>query len=254
MACKLSTHADAYPNTLPWPKVARCPHLTGIPAFPRSSAVAANVGSSRCSHAPMQHAAAHQQAVLHQGVVVEGISPFIFWDYIWVLSICVYIYTDRYLSISWNIYIYIIIYIYISIYLSIYLSTYLSIYPSIHPYIYIYKWKIYIYINETLVISREGADRWFCREKGSREYKSIQESGSKCTTKYKSREPKMAAHYKIQNKDHEKPPNKGCLENRLEKKLLLPRLESAQNRLCGVCSGLYFVENPPWSILNVLKT
>jgi hypothetical protein len=27
----------------------------------------------------------------------------------------------------------------------------------------------------------------------------------------------MAAHYKIQNKDHEKPPNKGCLENRLEK-------------------------------------
>ena len=113
---------------------------------------------------------------------------------------------------------------------------------------------IYIYINETLVISREGADRWFCREKGSTEYKSIQESGSKCTTKYKSREPKMAAHYKIQNKDHEKPPNKGCLENRLEKKLPLPRLESAQNRLCGVCSGLYFVENPPWSILKVLKT
>ena len=139
MACKLSTHADAYPNTLPWPKVARCPHLTGIPAFPRSSAVAANVGSSRCSHAPMQHAAAHQQAVLHQGVVVEGISPFIFWDYIWVLSICVYIY------IQIDIYLYLEIYIYISIYLSIFLPIYLSI----HPYIYIYKWKqkkyIYIY-------------------------------------------------------------------------------------------------------------
>ena len=72
-------------------------------------------------------------------------------------------------------------------------------------------------MNETLVISREGADRWFCREKGSTEYKSIQESGSKCTTKYKSREPKMAANYKIQNKDHEKPTNKGCPENRLEK-------------------------------------
>jgi hypothetical protein len=25
----------------------------------------------------------------------------------------------------------------------------------------------------------------------------------------------------------------------------LPRLESAQNRLCGVCPDLYFVENPP---------
>lgn len=105
-----------------------------------------------------------------------------------------------------------------------------------------------------LRISGDGAPKWFCREKGSTEYKSIQESGSKCTTKYKSREPKMAPHYKIQNKDHEKPPNKGCLENRLEKKLPLPRLESAQNRLCGVCSGLYFVENPPWSILKVLKT
>ena len=107
MACILGhTRADAHPNTLPWPKVARCPHLTGIPAFPRSSAVAANVGSSRCSHAPMQHAAAHQQAVLHQGVVVDGISPFTFWDYIWVLSICVYIYiyTGRYLSIAINIY------------------------------------------------------------------------------------------------------------------------------------------------------
>ena len=53
-----------------------------------------------------------------------------------------------------------------------------------------------------LLISGEGADRWFCREKGSTEYKSIQENGSKCTTKYKSKEPKMAAHYKIQNKDH----------------------------------------------------
>ena len=171
------------------------------------------------------------------------------------LYVYIYIYTDRYLSISWNIYIYIIIDIYI--YQSIFLSFYLSIYLSIHPYIYIYinekNINIYIY-NETLVISREGADRWFCREKGSTEYKSIQESGSKCTTKYKSREPKMAAHYKIQNKDHEKPPNKGCLENRLEKQLPLPRLESAQNRLCGVCSGLYFVENPPWSILKVLKT
>ena len=127
-------------------KVARCPHLTGIPAFPRSSAAAANVGSSRCSLAPMQHAAAHQQAVLHQGVVVDGISPFIFWDYIWVLSICVYIY------IQIDIYLYLEIYIYIyqypSIFLSFYLSTYLSIYPSIHPYIYInekYKYK-YIYI------------------------------------------------------------------------------------------------------------
>ena len=141
MACKLGhTHADAHPNILPWPKVARCPHLTGIPAFPRSSAVAANVGSSRCSHAPMQHAAAHQQAVLHQGVVVDGISPFIFWDYIWVLSICVYIY------IQIDIYLYILKYIYQyqSIFLSFYLSTYLSIYPSIH--IYIYKWK-HININ-----------------------------------------------------------------------------------------------------------
>ena len=39
-----------------------------------------------------------------------------------------------------------------------------------------------------------------------------------------------------------------------KKSLPLPRLESAQNRLCGVCSGLYFVENPPRSILKVLKT
>ena len=53
-----------------------------------------------------------------------------------------------------------------------------------------------------LLISGEGADRWFCREKGSTEYKSIQESAPKCTTKCKSMEPKMAAHYKIQNKDH----------------------------------------------------
>ena len=128
-------------------KVARCPHLTGIPAFPRSSAAAANVGSSRCSHAPMQHAAAHQQAVLHQGVVVDGISPFIFWD-IYGFCLYVYIYTDRYLSISWNIYIY--IYISISIYLSIFLSFYLPIYLSIHPSIHIYineKYK-YIYINK----------------------------------------------------------------------------------------------------------
>ena len=136
MACKLSTHADAYPNTLPWPTVPRCPHLTGIPAFPRSSAVAANVGSSRCSHAPMQHAAAHQQAVLHQGVVVDGISPFIFWDYIWVLSICVYIYfylqIDIYLYLELHIYIIIHIYIYQSIFLSFYLPIYLSIYPSIN--------------------------------------------------------------------------------------------------------------------------
>ena len=73
----------------------------------------------------MQHAAAHQQAVLHHGVVVDGISPFTFWDYIWVLSIYVYIcmyiyiYTDRYLSISININ--------ISISLSIYLSIYIYI-------------------------------------------------------------------------------------------------------------------------------
>lgn len=78
MACKLSTHAGAYPNTFPLPKVPRCPHLTGNFSFPRSSAVSANVGSSRCSHAPMQHAAAHQQAVLHQGVAVDGISPLLF--------------------------------------------------------------------------------------------------------------------------------------------------------------------------------
>ena len=116
-------------------KVARCPHLTGIPAFPRSSAAAANVGSSRCSHAPMQHAAAHQQAVLHQGVVVDGISPFIFWDYIWVLSICVYIY----IYIQIDIYILKYIYIYININLSFYLSIFLPIYLSIHPSIYIYK-------------------------------------------------------------------------------------------------------------------
>ena len=175
--------------------------------------------------------------------------PHLFFGIIYGFCIYVYIY------IQIDIYLYLEIYIYQ--YQSIFLSFYLSTYLSIHPSIYIYKWKninIYIYINETLVISREGADRWFCREKGSTEYKSIQESGSKCTTKYKSREPKMAAHYKIQNKDHEKPPNKGCLENSLEKKLPLPRLESAQNRLCGVCSGLYFVENPPWSILKVLKT
>ena len=183
--------------------------------------------------------------------------PHLFFGIIYGFCLYVYIYIqiDIYLYLEIYIYIYIYININLSFYLSIFLPIYLSIYPSIHIYIYINE-KILkkIYINETLVISREGADRWFCREKGSTEYKSIQESGSKCTTKYKSREPKMAAHYKIQNKDHEKPPNKGCLENRLEKKLPLPRLESAQNRLCGVCSGLYFVENPPWSILNVLKT
>ena len=59
----------------------------------------------------MQHAAAHQQAVLHQGVVVDGISPFIFWDYIWVLSICVYIYIYFYLQI--DIYLYLELHIYI---------------------------------------------------------------------------------------------------------------------------------------------
>ena len=79
----------------------------------------------------MQHAAAHQQAVLHQGVVVDGISPFIFWDYVWVLSICVYIY------IQIDIYLYLEIYIYIYINLSFYLSIFLPIYLSIHPYIYI---------------------------------------------------------------------------------------------------------------------
>ena len=68
-----------------------CKRLDSPPQHLELSAVAANVGSSRCSHAPMQHAAAHQQAVLHHGVVVDG-SPFTFWDYIWVLSIYVYIY------------------------------------------------------------------------------------------------------------------------------------------------------------------
>ena len=50
----------------------------------------------------MQHAAAHQQAVLHHGVVVDGISPFTFWDYIWVylymcIYVCIYIQIDIYL-------------------------------------------------------------------------------------------------------------------------------------------------------------
>ena len=101
MACKLSTHADAYPNTLPWPTVPRCPHLTGIPAFPHSSAVAANVGSSRCSHAPMQHAAAHQQAVLHQGVAVDGISPLLF-GIKYGLYIIIYIYISYYINMNWR--------------------------------------------------------------------------------------------------------------------------------------------------------
>ena len=34
-----------------------------------------------------------------------------------------------------------------------------------------------------LRISGDGAPKWFCREKGSTEHKSIQESASKCTTK-----------------------------------------------------------------------
>ena len=77
------------PFHLPWRKVARCPHLTGNFSFPARSAVAANVVSSCCSLAPMQHAAAaaHQQAALHQGVAVDGISPFtlgLYMGYIWI--------------------------------------------------------------------------------------------------------------------------------------------------------------------------
>ena len=95
-----------------------------------------------------------------------------------------------------------------------------------------------------LLIWGQCADRWFCREQGSTKYKSIQESGSKFTTKYKSRESKMAAHYKIEIQDHKKPLKNGCLQNRLKKKLPLPSLENAQNRLDGACSDLYFVEKP----------
>ena len=41
-----------------------------------------------------------------------------------------------------------------------------------------------------LLISGDGSSRWFCREKGSTEYKSILERGPpKCTTKWKSLEP-----------------------------------------------------------------
>ena len=54
----------------------------------------------------MQHAAAHQQAVLHHGVVVDGISPFTFWDYIWVLSIYVYIRMYIYIYIQIDIYLF----------------------------------------------------------------------------------------------------------------------------------------------------
>ena len=43
-----------------------------------------------------------------------------------------------------------------------------------------------------------GGSRWFCAEKGSTEYKSIQKGVSKCTTKSKSMEPKMATHYSLQ--------------------------------------------------------
>ena len=92
---------------------------------------------------------------------------------------------------------------------------------------------LYIYIIIPLLIWGQRADRWFCREKGSTKYKSIQESGSKFTTKYKSRESKMAAHYKIEIQDHKKPLKNGCLQNRLKKKLPLPSLENAQNRLDG---------------------
>ena len=39
----------------------------------------------------MQHAAAHQQAVLHQGVAVDGISPLLF-GIKYGLNIIIYIY------------------------------------------------------------------------------------------------------------------------------------------------------------------
>ena len=48
-----------------------------------------------------------------------------------------------------------------------------------------------------LLIEGEGGSRWFCAEKGSTEYKSIQNGAPKCTTKLKSMEPKMAIHYSL---------------------------------------------------------
>ena len=61
-----------------------------------------------------------------------------------------------------------------------------------------------------------GASRWFCREKGSTEYKSIQERAPKHTTKWSLWNPKWLPTTKYQNKDHYEPPSKGCLQNRFK--------------------------------------
>ena len=101
----------------------------------------------------MQHAAAHQQAVLHHGVVVDGISPFTFWDYIWVLSIYVYIYICIYIYIQIDIYFYKYKYIYLSIYIYIYyiwiggasrlVKDYTPLINRISPFIFGLKWMLY---------------------------------------------------------------------------------------------------------------
>ena len=103
-----------------------------------------------------------------------------------------------------------------------------------------------------LLISGQGGNGWFCREKGCTEYKSSQEMAPKCTTKWKSMEPKTAAHYKIQNWHHSKPGNMGLLQNRLEQIISLPGGVNVQKRLCMICSiqfNLFCREtfrNPCW--------
>ena len=104
-----------------------------------------------------------------------------------------------------------------------------------------------------LLISGDVASRWFYREKGSTEHKSIHERAPERIAKWKSMEPQMAAHYKIQNKDQYEPPNKGCLQNIFKKKLPLPGVVSVQNRPCGICSILRFVEKPSETLVAVYE-
>ena len=62
-----------------------------------------------------------------------------------------------------------------------------------------------------------------------------QEMAPKCTTKWKSMEPKADAHYKIQNWHHSKLGNMGLLQNRLEQIISLRGGVNVQKRLCMIC-------------------
>ena len=94
-----------------------------------------------------------------------------------------------------------------------------------------------------------GASRWFCREKGSTEYKSIQERAPKHTTKWSLWNPKWLPTTKYKTKIITNHQVRAVYK--IDSKILpLPGVVSVQNRLYGTCSILYFVLKPPETLVT----